>query len=510
MGAVPQGAAPFSCPSGYAVCAKAIIGVMIKTLLPLALLALSAPALSDQPGQAAQQSSLQQQVDAMLAAAPAGVRFGLLVVDEHGRTIVSVNPDQRFIPASSTKMFTTAAAFALLPGIDQPDAAGGARVALEDGGHGRRPDVVLSGRGDARMSSAPDCTVDCLATLADAVAARTRRVHDVIGDDTFWPDQRWVPGMSWNNIGTNSGTAVSALNLDDNELRLAVTPGRVGEPPAITVPPYFTLLNEARTVATGGKLSLSVERPVNSLFLRLVGEIPADAKGWSHRLGIDDPAHYAAWALKRLLEARGVRVEGAVQVRHRALGASGETLPEGSAPLPLAILTPPPLAEGMARINKDSQNLHAQALFRRLGQPATGEAGAVQAGRKLFEAAGLPPRGFEFSDGSGMSTYNRISPRATIALLRWVDSQPWAAAWHASLPVAGRDGTLRRRFLGTVLEGNLVAKTGTLNATNALSGTFRTAGGKRVAFAFFANDVPGGTSVLATMDAVLVRIAAVN
>lgn len=487
---------------------------MIKNLLPLALFLLSAPALADQPAQSALQPSLQQQVDATLATAPVGVRFGLLVVDEIGRTIVSVNPDQRFIPASNTNMFTTAAAFALLPGIDLPDAAGGARVLLEGGGHGRRPHVVLSGRGDARMSSAPDCAVDCLATLADAVAARTRRVHDVIGDDTFWPDQRWVPGMSWNNIGTDSGTAVSALNLDDNELRLAVMPGRVGEPPAINVPPYFTLLNEARTVAAGGKLSLAVERPVNSLFLRLTGEIPADAKGWSERLGIDDPAHYAAWTLKRQLEARGVRVDGAVQVRHRALAVvedAGTVLPaENPAVSPLATLTPPPLAAGMARINKDSQNLHAQALFRRLGEPAAGEAGAAAAARALFEAAGLPPRGFEFSDGSGMSTYNRVSPRAMIALLRWIDSQPWSAAWHASLPVAGRDGTLKRRFLGTALEGNLAAKTGTLNATNALSGTFSTAGGKRFAFAFFANDVPGGSSVLATMEAVLVRIAAAN
>ena len=73
----------------------------------------------------------------------------------------------------------------------------------------------LIGRGDARMSAAPDCKVDCLATLADAIAAKTRVVGDVLGDASWFPDQRWSPGMSWNNIQSRYGTGVSALTIDD-------------------------------------------------------------------------------------------------------------------------------------------------------------------------------------------------------------------------------------------------------------------------------------------------------
>lgn len=488
---------------------------MLKRLIPLALFAVSAPVFADVP--AAPVQSQQQQVETTLATAPLGTRFGLLVVDEQGRVVVSVNPDQRFIPASNTKMFTTAAAYALLPGIDQPDVAGGTQVALRP--LHREPDVVLIGHGDARMSAAPGCTVNCLAVLADAVAAKTRRVHDVVGDDSFWPDQRWVPGMSWNNIGTDSGTAVSALNLDDNELRVTVTPAAAGQRPMVTASSYYTLRNEAVTVPPGGKLSLTLERPVNGMVLRLYGEIPVDAKPWSERIGIDDPAHYAAWTLKQMLEARGVRVTGQVRVVHRAPnltdrpGPPALLGPNDLAPMaPLASLTPPPLANDMVTINKDSQNLHAQVLFRRIGDTAgTGsEEWSAHALNGLFERAGIPRAGFDFSDGSGMSTYNRVSPRAAVALLRWIDRQPWAAAWYASLPVAGKDGTLRRRLIGTPLEGNLTAKTGTLNATNALSGTFRTNSGRRFTFAFFANDVPNGASALAVMEAALVQIAAAN
>ena len=491
-----------------------------RVLIPFALLGLAAPVSAAPPVPVETgAASLRREVDEILATAPRGSRFGLLVVDEQGREIVAINPDQRFIPASATKLFTTATAYALLPGIDQPDEAGGSQVWLEPrtGKSKAAPDVVLFGRGDARLSSAPDCVVNCLAALADAVARSTRQVHDVIGDATFWPDQRWVPGMSWNNIGTDSGTAVAALNLDDNELRLSVAPAAEGQPPKVQLPGYFTLRNEATTAAAGSKTQLFVERAVNGTELRLYGSIAIDAAAWSDRIGVDDPAHYAAWALKAMLEARGVKVSGQVRARHRPPTLADQAKPDAGAPavvpaqpVALASLVPPPLAQDVTVINKRSQNLHAQALFRRLGGPSASEQWASAVQRQLLEQAGLDPAGFEIRDGSGMSTYNRVSPRAAIALLRWGKAQPWGAAWLASMPLAGREGTLRRRFSGTVLEGNLAAKTGALNATNALVGTFRSAQGRALYFAFFANDVPGGTSALAAMDAALVRIAARN
>ncbi len=481
---------------------------MLKRLLLLAFLLLAAPALAQQ-----------QAVEAALEAAPKGTRFGLLVVDEAGREVVAIAPDQRFIPASNTKLFTTVAAYALLPGIGQPDVAGGTQVSLRPDKRNGAHNVWLSGRGDARMSSAPDCKVNCLSELADAVRAKTRQVHDLVGDDSFWPDQRWSPGMSWNNIGTDSGTAISALNLDDNELPILVRPAAPGQPPHATLSPYFTLRNEAVTAAQGGKTTLALERAVNGMELRLYGEIPADAKDWREKLGIDDPAHYAAWSFKRLLEARGVQVTGKLRVSHRFANLADDPewrpeLPRLSAPevTPLARLTPAPLAEDVKTINVVSQNLHAEALLRRVGDlKGTGSREWGTAALKdLLVTANIPRAGYDFSDGSGMSTYNRVSPRATVALLRWAATQPWGEQWYASLPVAGIDGTLKRRFTGTPLAGNLAAKTGSLNATNALSGRFRGKSGLMLTFAFFANDLPDGTSALAAMEAALLVLAAAN
>ena len=96
---------------------------MLKRLLLSILLSLAAPVLAQPP-----ELNLQRSVEAELAKAPLGTRFGLLVVDDAGTVLIAVNPDQRFVPASNTKLFTTAAAYALLSGMDKPDTEAGAQV----------------------------------------------------------------------------------------------------------------------------------------------------------------------------------------------------------------------------------------------------------------------------------------------------------------------------------------------------------------------------------------------
>lgn len=97
-----------------------------------------------------------------------------------------------------------------------------------------------------------------------------------------------------------------------------------------------------------------------------------------------------------------------------------------------------------------------------------------------------------------------------VIFLRWIAAQPWGAAWRETLPVGGIDGTLSRRFKGTPLERHFFAKTGTLNATNALSGYMTAKSGRTLIFSMYANDVPQDKGATATMDAVLEMIAAEN
>lgn len=444
--------------------------------------------------------------DALASAGP-GTRIGLVVADDQGREIVAMRPDDRFVPASNTKMFTTAAAFAMLD-TDAPDGGGGATVRLE----GR--DVVLTGHGDARLSSAADCITDCLAKLARAVATRMRTVRDVIGDDSAFPDERWPQGMSWNNMPTRYGTAISALTIDDNVIRVTVASGAV---PTVTGDGYYRIDNR---VTTGGtKANLDIARMPTSDVVRVTGAIPVGHAPETLTIGIDDPAHRAAWRLAAMLRALGVSVTGKVDVRHRPPSASDDPATRGKTPAPrppeppvVARLTPPPLAEDLRVTNKVSQNLHAELLLRRVG--AITGAGSVADGgvavRAMLDKAGVDRRAYDFADGAGMSTYNRLSPRAAVRFLRWTQTQSWGLAWRATLPVGGVDGTLVRRFRGTPLEGKVFAKTGSLNATNALSGFLTVASGRTFAFSALANDMPGDASATAAVDKALLAVAAAN
>lgn len=314
--------------------------------------------------------------------------------------------------------------------------------------------------------------------------------------------------MSWNNMSGRYGTGISALTIDDNELHLRVTPAAPGRPPLLLHPGYYRVDNRALTVA-GGKTDLDYDRLPGSDRLLLAGTIAAGDESVVLKLGIDDPAHYAAWRLKRLLEQRGVRVAGTVRARHRPAALAGPESPQAEAE-PLARLAPPPLVTGMATINKPSQNVHAELLLRRLGTiRGNGSLGdGIAAVRTMLDRAGVSPAQAEIHDGSGMSTYNRIAPRGMVKLLRWIDYQPWAGRWRASLPVAGVDGTLAARFRGTALHGRLSAKTGALNATNALAGYLVAASGATLRFAAYANDVPGDRSATAAIDRALEMIAA--
>lgn len=476
---------------------------MKQTLLAL-LLVTATPAFG--------QGVVQAQVEAKLAEAPAGTRFGLVVADETGRELIAIDPDDRFVPASNTKIYTTAAAYASLAGLDQPDAAGGTAVRLQDG------DVILIGRGDARLSSAANCASNCLAALADAVAAKTRRVRDVVGDDTIFPEERWSPGMSWNNIQSRYGTGISALTIDDNEFVLQVRPGPVGAPPLLDFLPYYTIENRAVTIAAG-KTDLSFERAPNDHVVRLTGTIAVGAETETLRRGIDDPAHYAAWRLKTLLEARGVDVSGEVAVRHRPLSPADDPAVRKGTPAArppeqpvLAALTPEPLAQDIREINKVSQNLHAELLLRRVGlRRGSGSiADGVAEVEAMLAQAGVPRTAWDLSDGSGMSSYNRTAPRGTVKMLQWIAAQPWGDAFRETLPVGGLDGTLARRFTGTALERRIFAKTGTLNASNALSGYMIARSGRMLTFSMIANDMPADASATKFMDAALLLVADAN
>jgi D-alanyl-D-alanine carboxypeptidase/D-alanyl-D-alanine-endopeptidase (penicillin-binding protein 4) len=175
-----------------------------------------------------------------------------------------------------------------------------------------------------------------------------------------------------------------------------------------------------------------------------------------------------------------------------------------------------PMGEDLAVINKTSQNLHAELMLRLLGRlliPVHENGGSIADGvrivRQFLLKAGVSPDDFFFYDGSGMSVNDLIAPRAYTKLLAYAAAQPWGAAWKATLPIGGVDGSLAGRF--KAMPGKVSAKTGTLNEVTALSGYVTAASGRTVAFSILVNGhLPGSDAETHAMDKIVEAIAAVE
>ncbi|MEA2323445.1 MAG: hypothetical protein QOD81_3295 [Solirubrobacteraceae bacterium] len=185
------------------------------------------------------------------------------------------------------------------------------------------------------------------------------------------------------------------------------------------------------------------------------------------------PAREAARRLAKALRAIDVGVDGP--------SFAGVAPPEAQE---LAAAQSPPIAELVRQINVPSDNFDAEMLFKGLGA-RFGGAGTTPAGgavvRAQLAALGIAP---QIVDGSGLSRANRTSPRQVVLLLDQMHDQPVGPAFEASLAVAGRTGTIRRRMRGTPAQDRCRVKTGTLRADSTLAGVCTTTAGRTVGFAF--------------------------
>jgi D-alanyl-D-alanine carboxypeptidase/D-alanyl-D-alanine-endopeptidase (penicillin-binding protein 4) len=468
-------------------------------------------------------ASMQSEVDKAFSAPEVkGTRFGLVVMTMDGREILSIRPDERFTPASNTKLFTVAAAFHRLGDVTRPDPSMGASLRLEPRGDAP-PDIVLVGGGDPMLIDADDCEHDCLSDLADLVVVNgLKRVGTIYGDDRLFPHEPWPPGWNQDDLIFRSGAPVSALVVNSNELALHIAAGDMPGDPVRAAwrddDAYFRLRIEAVTVE-GGADTLRIEMLPGDKELRLHGTLGVDMRPQTIPIAAYDPATIAAFRFRRLLQERDVEVTGEALPRHRQLTLAdepktrGEGIPASETPTGIEIgrVLPPPLIDDLRFLNKQSQNLHAEVMLRRLGLIDGG--GSRMDGLAVIEAmldeAGADRMAWDLSDGSGMSVYNRMTPRTVARLLKWTNEQPWGEAFRSTLAVGGVDGTLSRRFRDTPLQGRIFAKTGTLTGTNALSGFMLTAEGQMLIFSGLANDRPeeAGPATVA-LDQALLSIAA--
>jgi D-alanyl-D-alanine carboxypeptidase/D-alanyl-D-alanine-endopeptidase (penicillin-binding protein 4) len=426
--------------------------------------------------------------------------WGLLVVDATtGETLYEKNADKYFVPASNMKLLSTALALDKLG----PDYR--FRTTVETNGalagDGKLAgDLILVGRGDPNLSNRkyPFDTKEefdgppekVLAELADAVVARgVKEISgDIVGDDSYFPRERYPDGWEIDDMVWEYGAAISALVVDDNTATLVLTPGeKSGDAVSAEMQPHieeFAVKNQVLTVGPKEKADLRLTREPGADTVVVSGVLPAKSEPRKLVLAIQEPAQHAAALLARLLSDRGVKWQGKIRAQH-------EPDPAEASRTVLAEHLSIRLGDSVKLVNKISQNLHTEVLLR---------AAARQDGRwkdpedlleypKAFYAkVGIAPDDVVQSDGSGLSRHDLVTPKAFVALLAYAQKQTWFPAFYESLPVAGVDGTLSERMKEAGVAGRLHAKTGSVSHVRTLSGYAETVGGRRLIFSFLSNN----------------------
>jgi len=455
--------------------------------------------------------------------------WGIQAIDlASGRTIYELNQDRFFVPASNTKLFTTALALELLG----PDARFHTRVLAEN-----LPDKNGMVAGSLRLLAGGDpnlsprtipyekgpVTGDPLIAIEDlaaqVAAAGVKCVTgDIVGDDTYYVWEPYADGWSVQDPAGIDGTAVSAFSVNDNSITALIRPGAAaGDPALLRLNPaleYYQVENRIRTVAAKGERRIHAERLPGSLQLHLWGTIPLGDRPQTEELGIDDPALYAAIALRQALEDRGINVEGEARAEHLLPGDVPD-LRRAAAPPPaagteLARRDSAALLECLRVTDKVSENLHAEMMLRAVGR-ARRNIGSREAGleelRAFLAAAGIPVAAYHLADGSGMARMNLVTPSAVLRLLRYMYQSKERENFLSLLPVGGEDGTLASRFTDNGVSGRIHAKTGTLAHVSALSGYAQRADNTWVAFSILVNNFNGPSSdVRKVMDQVCALI----
>jgi D-alanyl-D-alanine carboxypeptidase/D-alanyl-D-alanine-endopeptidase (penicillin-binding protein 4) len=457
---------------------------------------------------AASDNPLGQDLDSILADQRLrGADVGLVVRKaDTGEVLYSSQSSRRGQPGSTSKLISTAAAMDVL-GMDYRFTtsvhAGGQRA-----GRTLNGDLFLRGTGDPTMLAAD---YDALAQRVAASGIGTVRGR-LVADDTWFDDIRLATGWAWDDEPYYYNAQISALTVapdtdyDAGSVIVGVAPSTAGAPAAVRIDPpnrYVQIVNTAVTGPPGSARTIVVDRRHGDKTITVSGAMPADGAELREYMTVWEPTDFVASLFRDALARHGVAVLGPT-----TRGATPPNLPT------LADRTSMPLGELATPLLKLSNNMHAEALVKAAGRASSG-AGTWHAGLAAlagkYDGLGVDPATVYFTDGSGLSRMDHVSPDQLASVLVAARTKPWFAAWYQALPVAGIadrmvGGTLRNRMRGTPAEGRVHAKTGSMTGMSGLAGYVTAANGEELVFAMITNNYLGGP-VRPLEDAVAIRLA---
>jgi len=433
---------------------------------------------------------------------------GALVVSAaDGQTVYAHRPDDTIQPASTMKLLVGSVA------LERLGSAYRFSTVLV---HGDGDALILHGGGDPLLRRAD------LDAAADAVQrAGIVRAQLTLDESHVAPAERRAPGWSVDDVLQDYAPVVNGLPFEENVLPLTLAPGAaIGLPPVVQLPSPFTPLAvpagacvpaptlltftvAARTVAAGRPdTSDVVTGPCGDVVV--TGEVPLGPP--SHvDAAVDQPEVLALRYFADALQRRGITVLPSPP----ASGPMPGVVDAPYAPLPPGTVMwrhdGEPLSVLLADMWLPSDNLIAEELLREIDVAANARAGSLEGGTALertwLRNIGIDPATVTLADGSGLSQYDRSSPRVLVAVLMHDWRGPGRTTVMDALPIAGVRGDLRGSMRGTPAEGHVIAKTGSMSHVRGLAGYVTTRTHGTLVFALSIDDWIGTDADMAALRA---------
>jgi D-alanyl-D-alanine carboxypeptidase/D-alanyl-D-alanine-endopeptidase (penicillin-binding protein 4) len=387
--------------------------------------------------------------------------IGILVQSvDTGEILYAHNADKKFIPASSMKLVTMAAALHYLgPNyrFETPFLVDGP---LENGI--LKANLYVKGSGDPALAEGDLEEI----TSALAEAGLREITGNLVLDDSFFDDQLRGPA-SYDNILKKGLPIQSALSYNFNIVELKAIPSEEAGKRADLFDGgygYFEVLNRVNTT-TRGRPWIRVRKLRKDRVMVYGRVVAGDEEPATGGFVAPDPPGYFASAFLGKLRDKGVLFRGEIK-RGRADAPDLQ---------PLYIHQSPHLIQILEMLGKNSNNFAAEQIVKALGAHRWGAPGSFESGsRALSEyliGLGFRAEDFRVDDGSGLSYENTLSSAILVRILEELYHTPELRTdFLCTLAVGGVDGTLSRRFLDEEHMGQIVAKTGSLAGVSSLSG----------------------------------------
>ena len=430
-------------------------------------------------------TSVQTSMDKIINQVDPKINMGIEVVDLNtGKTLYQRNADRTFTPASNMKLFSDAAALLILgPDYRFQSQLSTDATSLDKG--------LLNGSLYLHLSGDPSFTQEHL----DALLAKlnTWGINQIKGNVVLVSNHSvvdaYAPGLVTKDQMYSYGAPIAPVMFDENRLTVTINPAwRAGEPALVELnAPGDSLIlnNQVKTAEKNAPCGVSFKMEGENQ-ITVKGCIRAGQWAVQQRLAIRNPLGYAQALVKHRLAHFNIQLDGQVML--------------GSAPsssLLLATHVSKPINQLMADTLKPSDNLYADSLYlhaaaKLKGMPLNWPQAQPVVKQFLQQQTGINLQNAVLTDGSGLSRHDLLTPAQTVKLLRFLhDRFPLSYEYIAALPVAGRDGTLQKRFRKSTQQGLLRAKTGTMTGIMSLSGYLYTANAHTLAFSIFINTTPG-------------------